>query len=101
MGVVDGGASRHQSRILGPNHPQIRCRLKYVNKAQDQAVFSSNDWATLNPLSEKDINPHPQDLEALLVLGIELSQFSQGVLEHAEFGVSLRDANYLLEGHRP
>jgi hypothetical protein len=52
-------------------------------------------------LSEKDINSHPQDLEALLVLGIELAQFSQGVLEHAEFGVSLRDANYLLEGHRP
>jgi hypothetical protein len=47
-----------------------------------------------------DVDSHPQDLESLLLLGIEPAQFSQGVFEHPEFRVTFRNANYLVEGHR-
>lgn len=40
---------------LGPRRPQIQCRLKYVNKALDQAVFSEKDWAALDPPSGQEI----------------------------------------------
>jgi hypothetical protein len=36
---------------LGSGRPQIQCRLKYVNKAEDQPVFSRKDWAALDPPS--------------------------------------------------
>jgi len=40
---------------LGNNLPQIRCRLKYSDRAQDQAVFSEKDWNALKPPPEEEI----------------------------------------------
>lgn len=40
---------------LGKDFPQIRCQLKYADRAQDQAVFSLDDWNALDPPSDGEV----------------------------------------------
>jgi hypothetical protein len=51
------------------------------------------------PLSQQDFDPHSQDLKAILVFRLELVQLRERVIEHPEFRVTFRDADYLFEGH--
>ena len=48
----------------------------------------------------EDIDSHSQDLDAILLFGIQLTQLRECVIEHAELRVTFRDPNYLVEGHR-
>jgi hypothetical protein len=50
--------------------------------------------------SQKDVDSHSQDLQAILMFRIELIQLCERVVEHPEFRVTFRDADYLFEGHR-
>src|SRR5260370_8337983 len=69
--------------------------------ARMQAANPETELETALPISllQNNVDSHPQDLQAIVVLWIKLVQLIQRIAKHPDSSVPFRDTDFLFEGH--